>query len=125
MDLSLLPRTLQDVVEGGAAIPRTLVARWVKQFHASDPRFRTTDVSSELGTRLTSREWDVLAALADGWSTREIGRRLRLKQSEFAPTSPPSCASSASRTAKRPSPSSATRPALRPLRPEASLGAFG
>jgi DNA-binding NarL/FixJ family response regulator len=53
----------------------------VKQFHASDPRFRTTNVSGELGTRLTSREWDVLAALADGLSTREIGRRLHLKQS--------------------------------------------
>ena len=53
----------------------------VKQFHASDPRFRTTDVSSELGTRLTSREWDVLAALADGLSTRVIGRGLQLKQS--------------------------------------------
>lgn len=31
--------------------------------------------------RLTSREWDVLAALADRLSTREIGRRLQLKQS--------------------------------------------
>jgi DNA-binding NarL/FixJ family response regulator len=81
MDLSLLPRALQDVVDGRAAIPRSLVARMVKQFHASDPRFRTTDVSGELGTRLTSREWDVLAALADGLSTREIGRRLHLKQS--------------------------------------------
>jgi DNA-binding NarL/FixJ family response regulator len=81
MDLSLLPRALQDVVDGRAAIPRSLVARMVKQFHASDPRFRTTDVSGEPGTRLTSREWDVLAALADGLSTREIGRRLHLKQS--------------------------------------------
>jgi DNA-binding NarL/FixJ family response regulator len=36
----------------------------------------------ELGTRLTSRERDVLAALADGLSTREVGRRLQLKQSD-------------------------------------------
>ncbi|MFZ0340936.1 MAG: response regulator transcription factor [Gaiellaceae bacterium] len=81
LNLSLLPRTLQDVVDGKAALPRTLVARLVKEFHASDPRFRTTAVSGELGVRLTSREWDVLAALADGMSTREIGRRLQLKQS--------------------------------------------
>ena len=81
LNLSLLPRALQDVVEGKAAIPRSLVARLVKEFHASDPRFRTTAVSGELGVRLTSREWDVLAALADGMSTREIGRRLQLKQS--------------------------------------------
>ena len=81
LDLSLLPRALQDVVDGKAAIPRWLVARMVKQFHANDPRFWTTTVVGELGTRLTSREWDVLAALADGLSTREIGRRLQLKQS--------------------------------------------
>ena len=81
LDFSLLPRALQDVVDGNAAIPRSLVARIVKQFHANDPRFRTTTVGGELGTRLTSREWDVLAALADGLSTREIGRHLQLKQS--------------------------------------------
>ena len=66
---------------GNAAIPRALVARMVKQFHATTPRFRSTTVAGERGTRLTSREWDVLAALADGLSTREIGRRLELKQS--------------------------------------------
>jgi DNA-binding NarL/FixJ family response regulator len=81
IDLRLLPRALQDVADGRAAIPRALVARLVKQFHGNDPRFRTTTVEGELGVRLTSREWDVLAALADGLSTREIGRRLQLKQS--------------------------------------------
>jgi two-component system, NarL family, nitrate/nitrite response regulator NarL len=81
LDLRLLPRALEDVAAGRAAIPRALVARMVKHFHATDPRFRTTTVSGELGTRLTSREWDVLAALADGLSTREIGRRLQLKPS--------------------------------------------
>lgn len=81
IDLTLLPRALQDVADGRAAIPRALVARLVKQFHGNDPRFRTTTVEGELGVRLTSREWDVLAALADGLSTREIGRRLQLKQS--------------------------------------------
>jgi len=81
LDLGLLPRALEDVANGNAAMPRALVARMVKQFHATAPRFRTTTVSGERGTRLTSREWDVLAALADGLSTREIGRRLQLKQS--------------------------------------------
>jgi DNA-binding NarL/FixJ family response regulator len=80
-DLRSLPRTLRDVAEDRAAIPRTLVARMVKQFHASDPRFRTTTVTANAGDRLTSREWDVLAGLADGLSTREIGNRLNLKQS--------------------------------------------
>jgi DNA-binding NarL/FixJ family response regulator len=81
LDLRRLPGALRDAAEGRAAIPRSLVARIVKEFHGSDPRFRTTTVAGEVGERLTSREWEVLAALADGLSTREIGRRLHLKQS--------------------------------------------
>ena len=81
IDLRILPRALSDAAEGRAAIPRALVARLVRQFHGTDPRFRTTAVAGDLGPRLTSREWDVLVGLADGLSTREIGRRLQLKQS--------------------------------------------
>lgn len=83
IDLRSLPRALRDTAEGRAAIPPSLVARMVKQFHGTDPRFRTTAVGgeSELAPRLTSREWDVLVGLADGLSTREIGRRLQLKPS--------------------------------------------
>ena len=82
-DFRNLPRALRDTAEGRAAIPPALVARMVKQFHGTDPRFRTTAVGGEgeLGPRLTSREWDVLVGLADGLSTREIGRRLQLKPS--------------------------------------------
>jgi two-component system NarL family response regulator len=80
-DLRLLPQTLRDVAAGRAAIPSTLVARMVEQFHGNEPRFRTTTVAGERGEHLTSREWDVLAALADGLSTREIGRRFQLTPS--------------------------------------------
>lgn len=83
IDLRILPRELRETAEGRAAIPRSLVARMVKQFHGTDPRFRTTAVGGEddLAPRLTSREWDVLVGLADGLSTREIGRKLQLKPS--------------------------------------------
>jgi DNA-binding NarL/FixJ family response regulator len=81
LDFRLLAGALTDVVEGKAAIPPALVTRMVKQFHTNEPRFRTTAVETDLGPRLTSREWDVLAGLAEGLSTREIGRRLQLKQS--------------------------------------------
>jgi DNA-binding NarL/FixJ family response regulator len=81
LDLRLLPRALRDVADGKAAIPRALVTRMIKQFHTNEPRFRTTAVSTDLGPRLTSREWDVLAALAEGLSTREISRRLQIKPS--------------------------------------------
>jgi DNA-binding NarL/FixJ family response regulator len=81
LDLRSLPPALRDVAEGRTAMPRALVSRLVKQFHATDPRFRTTTVAGELGPRLTSREWEVLDGLADGLSTREIARRLQLKPS--------------------------------------------
>lgn len=81
VDLSTLPQALLDVADGRAAIPPELVARMVMQFHSNDPRFRTTEVGTELGPRLTSREWDVLAGLAEGLSTRDIARRLQLKPS--------------------------------------------
>lgn len=81
IDFAVLPLALRDVAEGRAAIPPELVARMVAQFHSNDPRFRTTEVGAELGPRLTSREWDVLAGLAEGLSTRDIARRLQLKQS--------------------------------------------
>lgn len=81
LDLNSLPRALRDVAAGNAAIPRGLVTRMVKQFQARDPRFRTTTVQGDSGARLTSREWEVLAALADGLSTREIARRLQLSTS--------------------------------------------
>jgi DNA-binding NarL/FixJ family response regulator len=80
-DFEALPRALREVAEGNAAIPPALVARMVMQFHSSDPRFRTTEVGTELGPRLTSREWDVLAGLAEGLSTRDIAKRLQLKPS--------------------------------------------
>ena len=81
IDFRLLPRALTDVADGNAAIPRALVTQMVKQFHTNEPRFRTTVVETDLGPRLTSREWDVLAGLAEGLSTREIARRLQLKPS--------------------------------------------
>jgi DNA-binding NarL/FixJ family response regulator len=80
-DFDDIAQALLDVAEGKAAIPPALVARMVTQFHSSDPRFRTTEVGTELGPRLTSREWDVLAGLAEGLSTREIAKRLQLKPS--------------------------------------------
>ncbi|MFL5960254.1 MAG: response regulator [Gaiellaceae bacterium] len=81
VDLRILPGALRDVADGDAAISRGLVARMVRQFHSNEPRFRTTAVATSPGPRLTSREWDVLAALAEGLSTREISRRLQLKPS--------------------------------------------
>jgi len=80
LDLNRLAEALQDVYDGKAAIPPALVARMVERFHGTEPRFRTT-AFDQLGPRLTSREWEVLAALGEGLSTREIARRLGLEPS--------------------------------------------
>lgn len=78
IDPHSLARALRDVAEGTPAIPRALVGRIVAQVRSKDPRFRATAVDGDPARRLTSREWDVLAALAEGLSTREIATRLQL-----------------------------------------------
>jgi DNA-binding NarL/FixJ family response regulator len=78
IDVRSLARALREVAEGTPAIPRALVGRIVTQLRSKDPRFRTTAMAEDRGQRLTSREWEVLAALAEGLSTREIARRLQL-----------------------------------------------
>jgi len=74
IDPARVPHTLRDAVEGGAAIPRRLVARLVAEFRDHGPRRRS--VVSEAGHDLTSREWEVLDLLRQGCSTHEIAERL-------------------------------------------------
>jgi DNA-binding NarL/FixJ family response regulator len=72
-DPARLPAALRGVLEGEAALPRTLTARLIDEFRRRGERRR------ELGgeeTNLTSREWEVLECLADGLTTAEISERL-------------------------------------------------
>jgi DNA-binding NarL/FixJ family response regulator len=73
-DPARLPYALKDVLEGGAAIPRPLVARLVKEFRDHGPRRRP--IVTETGYDLTSREWQVLDLLREGRSTAQIAERL-------------------------------------------------
>ncbi len=73
MDPVRLPHALKDVLEGGSAIPRPLVARLVAEFRDHGPRRR---VVHEAGHDLTSREWQVLELLRQGRSTAQIAERL-------------------------------------------------
>lgn len=81
IDLCRVPRAVRDAAEGTPAISPALIGRMLAQFRSKEPRFRTTDVATDRGRRLTSREWDVLAALAEGLSTRAIAGRLQLTPS--------------------------------------------
>ena len=74
-----LPRALAEVLEGEAAIPRSLVGRLVAVFRDPAPRRRAL-LSSERGGMLTSREWQVLELMRGGLSTSEIAARLYVSQ---------------------------------------------
>ena len=78
MDLRRLPDALEGVCAGEAAMQPRLVARVVERFRTPEPRWRQTTAGEPGQQRLTSREWQVLDLLAQGYSTAEIARRLVL-----------------------------------------------
>jgi DNA-binding NarL/FixJ family response regulator len=74
IDPARLPHALSDVLAGRAAIPRPLVSRLVAEFRDHGPRRRP--VVTEPGYDLTSREWEVLNLLREGFSTAQIAEKL-------------------------------------------------
>lgn len=81
MNLNELPDALDDVCCGQAAMPRTMVTRVLESFRRREPRWRQTVGTERTPWRLTSREWEVLDLLAQGWSTAGIAERLVLSTS--------------------------------------------
>ena len=73
IDPDRLPYALNDAMEGGAPIPRRLVARLVSEFRDHGPRRRPV---AEPGYDLTSREWEVLSLLRDGLTTKQMASKL-------------------------------------------------
>ncbi len=73
-NLDRLPEALIDALNGGAAIPRRLVARVIDEFRDHGPRRRA--VITDRGYDLTSREWEVFGLVRQGLSTSEIASRL-------------------------------------------------
>jgi DNA-binding NarL/FixJ family response regulator len=75
MDPARLPLAIRGVLEGEAALPRTLVSRLIDEFrdrgrHGRIGLVRKTD------NDLTSREWQVLDLMGEGLKTRQIAERL-------------------------------------------------
>lgn len=75
LDLSVLPRVLRDVAEGGAAVSRTLTADLARRLRELP--------EAPVGMRpvrsvLTTREWEVVDQLCLGRSTAEIAATLVL-----------------------------------------------
>lgn len=74
-DPDRLPLALRGVMQGEAALPRSLAARVLDEFRQRERR-RRLPLVKERGTKLTEREWEVLEFLREGLSTSEIARRL-------------------------------------------------
>lgn len=72
-----LAHTLNAVLRGEAALPRSLVTRVINEFRMRESRdVRRRALESEAQTVLTNREWDVLRLLEEGRSTAEIAELL-------------------------------------------------
>jgi DNA-binding NarL/FixJ family response regulator len=76
-DPGRLPHALRGVLNGEAALPRTLVARLIDEFRDRG-RYKRVPMLGARGAMLTSREWEVLELLREGLSTKEIAERLFL-----------------------------------------------
>jgi two-component system, NarL family, nitrate/nitrite response regulator NarL len=70
-----LPAVVRAVLLGEPAIPRPFVAVLMNRLRGGATR-RHLVVGDGRGVDLTSREWDVLDAMRDGLSTREIAAKL-------------------------------------------------
>lgn len=73
-DPGRLPLALEGVLNGEAALPRTLVARLMDEFREQGQR--RSSLRSHGRPSLTSREMEILELLREGLSTKAIGERL-------------------------------------------------
>lgn len=74
-DPARLPFALRGVLDGEAALPRTLAARVIEEFRSHDGRRRLL-LERQHGAKLTAREWQVLEGLRHGVTTAGIAERL-------------------------------------------------
>jgi DNA-binding NarL/FixJ family response regulator len=76
-DPARLPLALRGVLDGEAALPRTLVRRLVEEFQIrGGGSWSRVPVLGKRPARLTNREWEVLEGLGEGLTTAEISERL-------------------------------------------------
>jgi DNA-binding NarL/FixJ family response regulator len=76
MNPERIPAAVRGVLDGEAAMPRTLVVRLIREIHrlGSGPMLKGSNGMVEL----TPRQWEVLSLMADRLSTKEIAQRLRV-----------------------------------------------
>jgi DNA-binding NarL/FixJ family response regulator len=77
MDPERLPHAVRGVLDGEAALPRSMALRLIEQFRGRQ-RGRRIRVADGPVVELTDREWEVLELMKDGLTTAEIAKRLFL-----------------------------------------------
>lgn len=74
MDPDRIGPALHGVLEGEAALPRSLVAKVLEEFQGKSRR--KLFLKTQRPTQLTSREWEIMELLREGLSTEEVAGRL-------------------------------------------------
>ena len=74
MDPDRIGPALSGVLEGEAALPRSLVAKVLEEFQGKSRR--KLFLKTQRPTQLTSREWEIMELLREGLSTEEVAGRL-------------------------------------------------
>jgi DNA-binding NarL/FixJ family response regulator len=79
IDPERLRYALVGVTQGEAALPRTLVTRLMLEFRVRERR-RHVPIGGGEAAELTAREWDVLALMSEGGSTKDIAGTLGISE---------------------------------------------
>jgi two-component system, NarL family, nitrate/nitrite response regulator NarL len=74
-----LPAVIRAVLRGEPAIPRPMVAVLMNRLRGGEGK-RHLQISGGRGIDLTTREWEVLDAMKEGLSTREIAANLLIAE---------------------------------------------
>jgi DNA-binding NarL/FixJ family response regulator len=74
-----LPLALEGVLRGESALPRVLVGRLIEEFRGREQR-RRIPLVKQPKAKLTSREWEVLELMREGFSTGDIADRLYISR---------------------------------------------
>jgi len=74
MDPDRIGPALQGVLDGEAALPRTLVSKVLQEFQGRSRR--RLFATGQRPAQLTSREWEIMELLREGLSTDAVAKRL-------------------------------------------------
>ena len=81
MNPDRLGAALRGVLNGEAALPRTLMAMVLEEFRGPSKRRLLGRRRRTAGPDLTAREWEIMELLRDGLSTEQVAERLFLSTS--------------------------------------------